>query len=59
VEAIGRKKPPKLAWLADAKVDRPDKRVVLTLALPAPVVDALLQAGSQSIDFDRDAPGAE
>jgi hypothetical protein len=59
VEAIGRKKPPKLAWLADAKVDRPDKRVVVTLALPAAVVDALLQAGSQSIDFDRGVPGTE
>jgi hypothetical protein len=59
VEAIGRKKPPRLAWLADAKVDRPDKRVVLTLALPAAFVGALLQAGSQSIDFDRDGAGPE
>jgi hypothetical protein len=59
VEAIGRKKPPGLAWLADAKVDRPDRRVVLTLALPAAFLDALLHAGSQSIDFDREAAGPE
>ena len=56
IEAIGRKKPPALAWLAPAKVDRPDKRVLLSLPLPPQLVDALLHAGTAPIDFDPSRP---
>jgi hypothetical protein len=56
VEAIGRKKPPGLAWLAEAKVERPDKRVTLALPLPAGLIDSLLHAGSAPLDLDAAAP---
>jgi hypothetical protein len=56
VEAIARKKPASLAWLAEAKVDRPDRRVVLTLPLPAGLVDSLLHAGSAPLDLDAATP---
>lgn len=51
VQVIAQEKPEKLAWLGPATVDRPDKRVVVTLPLPAQLVDALLHAGTAPIDF--------
>jgi hypothetical protein len=56
VEVIGRNKPENLAWLASAKVDRPDKRVLVTLPLPPKLIDSLLHAGTAPIDFDPGAP---
>jgi hypothetical protein len=56
VDAVARKKPDRLAWLARAKVDRPGRRVLLTLPLPAQLVDGLLHAGSATLDVDS-APG--
>jgi hypothetical protein len=56
IEAIGRKKPERMAWLAAAKVDRPDKRVVLTLPLPSTLIDSLLHAGSAPIELDPGGP---
>jgi hypothetical protein len=57
VEAIGRKKPERLAWLASAKVDRPDKRVLLTFPLPPQLIDSLLHAGSAPIDLEPGPSG--
>lgn len=56
IEVIGRKRPENLAWLASAKVDRPDKRVLLSLPLPPRLIDGLLKAGSAPIDFDPSGP---
>jgi hypothetical protein len=52
IEAIGRKKPDSIGWLSSAKVERPDKRVLVTLPLPPRLVDSLLHAGTAPIDFD-------
>jgi hypothetical protein len=56
IEVIGRKRPENLAWMASAKVDRPDKRVLLSLPLPPRLIDGLLKAGSAPIDFDPSRP---
>jgi hypothetical protein len=56
IEAIDRRKPDNLAWLAAAKVDRPDKRVIVTLPLPPQLIDSLLHASTAPIDFDPGAP---
>lgn len=56
IEVIGRKKPERMAWLANAKVDRPDKRVILTLPLPSALIDSLLHAGSAPIELDPGGP---
>jgi hypothetical protein len=56
IEVIGRKKPESLAWLASAKVERPDKRVMVTLPLPPRLIDSLLHAGTAPIDFEPGAP---
>ncbi len=56
IEAIGRKKPESLAWLASAKVSRPDRRVLVDLPLPPTLIESLLHAGSAPIDFDASAP---
>ena len=56
VAAIGRTKRERLAWMATAKVERPDKRVVITAPLPPQLVDGLLSAGSAPLDLDVPAP---
>jgi hypothetical protein len=56
VEVVARKKPDRLAWLAKAKVDRPDKRVLVTLPLPPQLIDGLLHAGTAALGTDS-APG--
>lgn len=49
VDAVARlHKPENLVWLASAKVERPDTRVVMTAPLPSNLVDAFLSAGSSS-----------
>ena len=52
VAAFGRTKKPGFSWLAEAKVDRPDKRVVVTAPLPGQLIDGLLKAGTApDLDF--------
>ena len=58
VDAVVRSKKERLAWLGSAKVERPDKRVVITAPLPPSLVSALLTAGSAPVDLDiAPAPG--
>jgi hypothetical protein len=56
VGAMARSQRPGFAWLASAKVDRPDKRVVLTAPHPPQLVDGLLKAGSLPLDANTPAP---
>lgn len=48
VDAVARKKPEGVAWIGDAKIERPDTRVILTAPLPPKVIDAFLSAGGAS-----------
>lgn len=48
----------RLAWLARAKVERPDKRVVVTAPLPGSLIEGLLTAGSAPIDVDLPSPAS-
>jgi len=58
VDAVARSKKERLAWLGSAKVERPDKRVIITAPLPPELVAALMTAGSAPIDLDiAPAPG--
>jgi len=55
---VARSKKERLAWLGSAKVERPDKRVIITAPLPPELVAALMTAGSAPIDLDiAPAPG--
>jgi hypothetical protein len=56
--AIARAKSERLAWLGAAKVERPDKRVVVTAPLPAALIEGLLGAGSAPLDLDGATPPA-
>ncbi len=56
LDAIARKKPERLAWLATAKLERPGKRIVITAPLPAGLVDGLLHAGVGALEIDPPAP---
>ncbi len=49
---IARRKIDRLAWLAAAKVERPDRRVIVTAPLPPQFVASLLYAGSAPMDLD-------
>lgn len=50
IGAVARAKPPGLAWLAGAEVDRPaDGEVLLKAPLPPQLVEALLHAGPGSL----------
>lgn len=42
---------PEWAWLKDAKVERPDKRVVMTAPLPPALIAGLLDAGSMPMNL--------
>jgi hypothetical protein len=55
IDALARAKPERLAWLGSARVERPDKRVILTAPLPPHLVDALLHAGSAPLDAEMGA----
>ena len=50
IDAIARRKPKGLAWLAVATVERPGTRVVLAAPLPPSLVDGLLHAGTAPPD---------
>ncbi len=52
LETIARRKPERLSWLSQAKVERPRERVVLAAPLPAALVDGLLHAGAAALDLD-------
>jgi hypothetical protein len=49
VDAFARKKPEGWEWFGSAKVERPDKRVVMTAPLPPKLVDAFMSAGGTSL----------
>lgn len=49
---IARRKIERLAWLGAAKVERPDRRVIVTAPLPPQFVASLLYAGSAPMDLD-------
>lgn len=47
---------PEWAWLKDAKVERPDKRVVMTAPLPPGLIAGLLNAGSMPVGLGTPTP---
>jgi hypothetical protein len=51
IDAIARKRPDDLAWLASATVDRPGKRIAVAAPLPARLIVALLHAGAAKLDL--------
>jgi hypothetical protein len=51
-------KTPKMAWLGQATVQRPDTRVVVTAPLPPSLIEGLLTAGAAPMDFDVPAPAS-
>jgi len=58
VDAITRKKPEHLAWLAGATVDRTGNHVEVKLPLPRTLVEGLLHAGSAEVGATLPAAGA-
>jgi hypothetical protein len=55
LDTIARRKPERLSWLSQAKVERPRERVVLAAPLPPGLVDGLLHAGTAALDLDGQA----
>lgn len=60
IEAIARRKPGGLGWLATANVDRAGKRLILKMPLPQPLVEGWLHGGSAGIGvaIPESEPGA-
>jgi hypothetical protein len=60
IEAIARRKPDRLEWLATASVDRLGKRLILKMPLPHSLVEGLLHGGSAgaAVAIPDGEPGA-
>jgi hypothetical protein len=59
IEALARSKRVGLAWLTSARIERPSaqgKHLLVTAPLPPALIDALLRAGSASLELDPAPP---